>query len=120
MEAFQEGLGPFTWMTTFGFSGASLDEVPGIEAAGSDFMEAIFTNPSGTVSVAADQAGRTVYVIQSDSFQPGMDELREQFKQPTNRFMSMMLGNGANQIVGGYFEKMDKQNDFEDYTSAQE
>ena len=28
-----------------------------------------------------------------------------------------MLGNGANQIVGGYFEKMDKQNDFEDYTS---
>lgn len=120
MEAFQEGLGPFTWMTAFGFSGASLGVVPGIEAAGSDFMEAIFTNPSGTVSVAADQSGRTVYVIQSDSFQPGMDELREQFKQPTNRFMSMMLGNGANQIVGGYFEKMDKQNDFEDYTSAQE
>ena len=29
--------------------------------------------------------------------------------------MSMRLGNGANQIVGGYFEKMDKQNDFEDY-----
>lgn len=120
IEAFQEGLGPFTWMTAFGFSGASLGVVPGIEAAGSDFMEAIFTNASGTVSVAADQSGRTVYVIQSDSFQPGIDELREQFKQPTNRFMSMMLGNGANQIVGGYFEKMDKQNDFEDYTSALE
>ena len=61
-------------------------------------MEAIFTNPSGTVNVAADQSGQTVYVIQSDSFQPGMDELR-QFKQPTNRFMSMMLGNGANQSL---------------------
>ncbi|MBL6725859.1 MAG: hypothetical protein ISQ09_12295 [Rubripirellula sp.] len=118
VDALQEGLGPFTWMTSFGFSGASLGVVPGIELAGADFMKAVFTNDAGTVSVATDQSGRMVYVLQADGFQPGVDELREQFKQPTNRFMSMMLGNGASQIVGGYFERMDEKSRFQDFTSS--
>ena len=119
-EAIQEGLGPFSWMTSFGFQGASIGVVPGIEYAGADFMKAVFTNEAGTVSVAVDQPGETVYVLQADSFQPSVEDLREQFKQPTNRFMSTMLGNGASEIVGGYFERMDDTSRFKDLTTSGE
>ena len=119
-DALQEGLGPFSWMTSFGFQGASLSVVPGVEAAGGEFMEAVFTNEPGSVSVAVDLSGNTVYVIQTDSFQPGIEELQEQFKQPTNRFMSMMLGNGAGEIVRGYFERMDDKSEYKDLTISNE
>jgi len=119
-EAIQEGLGPFSWMTSFGFQGASIGVVPGIEYAGADFMKAVLTNEAGTVSVAVDQPGETVYVLQADSFQPSVEDLREQFKQPTNRFMSTMLGNGASEIVGGYFERMDDTSRFKDLTTSGE
>ena len=118
-DLLKEGLGPFTWMTSFGMQGASIGVVPEVKAAGVDFMKAVFTNEAGTVSVATDQPGKMVYVIQSDSFQPGEDELHDQFKQPVNRFMSMMLGNNAGEIVGGYFENMDKKTKFKDQTGLE-
>lgn len=118
-DSLKEGLGPFTWMTSLGMSGASIGTVPEIEAAGADFMKVVFTNEAGTISVATDQPGDVVYLIQADSFQPGEEELHEQFKQPMNRFMSMMLGNNAGEIVGGYFEKMDEKTKFKDLTAVE-
>lgn len=118
-DSLKEGLGPFTWMTSLGMSGASIGTVPEIEAAGADFMKVVFTNEAGTISVATDQPGDVVYIIQADSFQPGEEELHEQFKQPMNRFMSMMLGNNAGEIVGGYFEKMDEKTKFKDLTAVE-
>lgn len=118
-DSLKEGLGPFTWMTSLGMSGASIGTVPEIEAAGADFMKVVFTNEAGTISVATDQSGDVVYLVQADSFQPGEEELHEQFKQPMNRFMSMMLGNNAGEIVGGYFEKMDEKTKFKDLTAVE-
>lgn len=120
LDALREGLGPFTWMQSFNFQGVSISAVPGIEAAGKEFMKAVFTNEPGTISVAVDQPGNTVYLIQADQFQPEMTELQEQFKQTTNRFESMMIGNGGNEIIVDYFDRLDEKSQFKDLTKADE
>ena len=120
LDALREGLGPFTWMQSFNFQGVSISAVPGIEAAGKEFMKAVFTNEPGTISVAVDQPGNTVYLIQADQFQPEMTELQEQFKQTTNRFESMMIGNGGNEIIVDYFDRLDEKSQFKDLTKLDE
>ncbi len=118
MENFKEDLGPFTWMNSFGFAGATIGNVPELDSVGNDFMKAVFESEPGKLQVAANQSGSTVYVVEPESFEPGLEELHRQFKQPTNRVMAMLLGNGANPIITEFFEDLDEQAKFKDLTAT--
>lgn len=54
------------------------------------------------------------------SYEPGLDELRRQFKQPTNRVMAMLLGNGAAPIINDFFKDLDEKAKFKDLTETQQ
>jgi hypothetical protein len=102
-------LGPFSWMDSFGFSGASIGNVPELDSVGEEFMNKVFTTEVGQHAVAMNQPGRVVYVVTPTQFTPSIDELREQFKQPTNRMMAMFIGNDAGPIISGFFDSVDKK-----------
>ena len=116
----KEGLGPFKWMNMFGFSGATIGNVPELNSVGDDFMKAVFTTDVNGVSAAMNQNGQAVYVVKPTAFSPAPDELREQFKQPTNRMMTRMLGNNSNEVVAEFFESVDEAADFKDYLTNPE
>lgn len=118
LDNFKEGLGPFTWMNSFGFAGATIGNVPELDSVGDAFMKAVFENEPGELKIAENQPGRVIYIVQPEAFQPSIEELRNQFKQPTNRLMAMLLGNGANSIINDFFEGLDEKANFQDLTGA--
>ncbi len=120
LDNFKEALGPFSWMNSFGFAGATIGNVPELDSVGDEFMKAVFEGEPGKPAVAENQSGRVVYVVEPDTFEPGMDELRRQFKQPTNRMMAMLLGNGAAPIINEFFEDLDEKAKFKDLTATRE
>jgi hypothetical protein len=111
-ENFQEGLGPFSWMDSFGFQGATIGNVPELDSVGPAFMEAVFNSPVAQYSAASNQPGRVVYVVTPTKFEPSLDELRRQFKEPTNRMMAMMVGNDSGEIINAFFESVDEKSGF--------
>jgi hypothetical protein len=62
-----------------------------------------------------NQPGRVFYVVKPTKFDPPLEALRRQFKQPTNRMMAMLLGNDTGPIIQGFFESVEKQAGFTDY-----
>ncbi|MDA1052484.1 MAG: hypothetical protein O3C40_18665 [Planctomycetota bacterium] len=75
---------PFSWMSTgstpFGGAGApTLSQVDGVEAAGNDFMKAVFSLKPGEVGVAVDQPQAMVYVVRIAAETPSEEILKEQF-----------------------------------------
>jgi hypothetical protein len=111
-ENLQENLGPFSWMDSFGFQGATIGNVPELDSVGPTFMEAAFNSPVGQYSAALNQPGRVVYVVKPTKFEPSLDELRRQFKEPTNRMMAMMVGNDAGEIINSFYESVDEKTGF--------
>ncbi len=120
MENYKDDLGPFTWMNSFGFAGATIGNVPELDSVGEEFMKAVFESEPGKLQVADSQSGRVVYVVDPVSYEPGLDELRRQFKQPTNRVMAMLLGNGAAPIINDFFKDLDEKAKFKDLTETQQ
>lgn len=113
-DNFHQDLGPFTWMDSFGFQGATIGNVPELDSVGDKFMSAVFTTDEGKVSTAVNQPERVVYVVQPNKFEPSTDELRAQFKQPVNRMMARMVASDITDIRRGYYESMDKEMSFEE------
>lgn len=69
--------GPFSWLTygslspmAWGSQSPRLSEVPGVEAPGNDFMQAVFRLPVGGVGVAMNQPKTTVYIVRPLEFEP--------------------------------------------------
>ena len=60
MENFKEDLGPFTWMNSFGFAGATIGNVPELDSVGNDFMKAVFESEPGKLQVATNQSGSPI------------------------------------------------------------
>ncbi len=115
VDQIREGLGPFTWMNSFGFQGATIGNVPELDSVGDEFMKAVFTTETGGVAVAANQPQSVIYVVTPTRFEPALEELRRQFKQPTNRMMAMLLGNGTSKIISDFYENVDEQAGFVSY-----
>jgi hypothetical protein len=108
-----EGLGPFSWMQSFGFGGAFLGNVPKLDSVGEEFMEKVFSTEISKLGAAANLPERVIYIVEPTEFQPSIDDLRERFKQPRERMMASMLGNeDAGTVYQGFFESTDKRTGF--------
>ncbi|TWT65316.1 hypothetical protein [Allorhodopirellula solitaria] len=109
-----EGVGPFSWLDQVGFMQTVPAEVPELDAVGDDFMRAVFTTKVGQYAVAANDPQTVYYVVTPTEFQPEMDLLREQFRQPQQRIMAQMLGSqDARKLIGGYLQSVDRETSFE-------
>lgn len=116
---FYEGLGPFTWMNSFGFQGATMGNVPELDSVGNEFMRATFTTEIEKLAVAPNEPQRVFYVIQPTKFEPTVEELQEQFKQPVNRMMARMVATDLNQVLGGFYESVDEKAGFESFVESE-
>ncbi|KAA1259457.1 hypothetical protein LF1_19900 [Rubripirellula obstinata] len=116
---FYDGLGPFTWMNSFGFSGATIGNVPELDSVGNEFMAATFNTEEGNFSVAPNQPERVFYVVQPTKFEPAVEELQEQFKQPVNRMMARMVSTDINEVLSGYYDSVDEKAGFESFVEAE-
>ncbi len=114
MSNLNENLGPFTWMDSFGFQGATIGNVPQLDSVGHEFMKAVFTTDESKFASAPNGPGRVVYVVQPTKFEPSTEELRRQFKQPVNRMMARMVATDIGDIRQGYYESLDKSTGFEE------
>ena len=113
-DNFNETVGPFSWLEQVGFMQTVVSEVPQLDAVGEDFMRAVFTTSAGKTSVAANDAKSVYYVVRPIEFQPEVEQLREQFRQPQQRFMAQMLGNSdARNLLLGVYESVDERTGFE-------
>lgn len=84
---------PFAWMTAggFGFGQPEYSTVPGIELAGREFMQGVFSlKPNGT-GVAPNEAHKIVYVVRLLSQDPDEERLRTQFLESGYNNMVLML-----------------------------
>lgn len=118
-DNFYEGLGPFTWMNSFGFSGATIGNVPELDSVGNDFMEATFNTEENKLSVAPNQPQRVFYVVQPTKFEPSTEDLQEQFKQPVNRMMARMVSSDINEVLSDYYDSVDEKAGFESFVEAE-
>ncbi|NND99598.1 MAG: hypothetical protein HKN47_19960, partial [Pirellulaceae bacterium] len=117
----KKGLGPFSWMQSFGFGGAFLGNVPELDSVGEEFMGKVFSTELGELGVAANLPERVIYIVKPTDFQPSMDELKERFKQPMSRQMAMLLGTeDAGSIYQGFYEAMDERTGFNYVTPEEE
>lgn len=107
------GVGPFPWLDQVGFMQTVPASVPELDAVGGEFMQAVFKSETGTHAVAPNDAESVYYVVTPTEFQPSLEDLREQFRQPQQRFMAQLLGNDdAREIVRGFYESVDERTGF--------
>ncbi len=110
---YKSGLGPFSWMQSFGNFGAFLGNIKELDSVGEEFMEQVFTTKPGNVSVAANLPERIIYIVKPIEFQPSMDDLRERFKQPQSRDAAATLGiEDAETVLQGFFTATDERTGF--------
>jgi hypothetical protein len=100
---------PFSWLTTgslaFGSGQPSLSTVPGIDLAGTEFMEAVFSLQPGQAGVAPNQSHRTLYVVRVVSQDPPDDVLKEQFLESGLNMQVRMVA--RNEVLGTSYELFD-------------
>ena len=84
---------PFSWLSTgslaFGFGEPSLSTIPGIDLAGHEFMEGVFSLHPGETGIAPDQPHKKVYVVRVLTQEPTDDVLKEQFLESGLNFQVM-------------------------------
>ncbi|MCI0361578.1 MAG: hypothetical protein L0211_24095 [Planctomycetaceae bacterium] len=105
---------PFSWLTTgstaFQSRSPSLSAVPGIDLAGTEFMEGVFRLKPSEAGVAPNQSHRTVYVVRVVSQEPTDDVLREQFLESGGNREVMMVAQGEMMRTRyDLFEGLDKE-----------
>lgn len=84
---------PFSWMSPggFGFGQPELSQVPGIELAGREFMQAVFALKSGDTGAAPNEAHSKVFVVHIVSQDPDDERLRQQFLESGYNQLVLML-----------------------------
>ncbi|MCC9656963.1 hypothetical protein [Rhodopirellula halodulae] len=108
------GLGPFSWLDMVGMMQTTIGNVPELDSVGTEFMQAVFSTEAGNVGVGANAPQTVIYVVQPKEFQPEMDQLREQFSQPQQRFMAQFMGSEeTNNIIRGFYETINERTGFE-------
>jgi hypothetical protein len=84
-------------MTTGGFGFGQppeLSQVQGVELAGREFMQSVFSLKPGQTGAAPNQAHRIVYVVRVLTHDPDEDRLRTQFLESGYNQMVLMLARG--------------------------
>jgi hypothetical protein len=104
---------PFSWLTTgslaFGFGQPSLSNVLGVDLAGQEFMEGVFSLSPGEAGLAPNQAHTTVYVVRVLSQEPTEDVLREQFLETGSSAESLFIArNEMFQTSRDWYEELEK------------
>ncbi len=112
-DNFYEGLGPFSWLDSFG-RGVTMGNVPELDSVGEDFMAAVFETALDHYQIAPNQPQRVFYVVRPTKFEPSIDELRQQFRQPANRRMITAVDAGIGSVLGEFYESIDEQAGFAD------
>lgn len=107
-------LGPFSWLNQVGFMQTTIGNVEQLDNVGQAFMQAVFNTQVGGAAVGPNQPRSVFYVVKPTKFQPDVEELRERFKQPQQRFMALLLGNeDARELVRGFYQSVDQRTGFE-------
>jgi hypothetical protein len=75
-------IGPFSWLTQ-PIAQASgeprLTALSGVQQAGNDFMKAVFALSPSEIGVASNEPQTVYYVVQVESEEPPLDDLRQEF-----------------------------------------
>jgi hypothetical protein len=108
-ENYFEGLGPVSAINPFGRGGVVPGNIPELDSVGEAFMESAFGAEVGGVGVAFNAPQRVVYLISPTNFEPSMDSLKEQFRQPFNRQIASMIPSGAAKVQAGFIESVQKK-----------
>lgn len=92
---------PFTWMTTggFGMGQPEMSAVPGIELAGREFMQSVFSLKPKESGVSPNQAHSRIYVVKAVSQEPDDERLRSQFAEMGYNQLILMLAGGERQFT---------------------
>ncbi|MEM1227961.1 MAG: hypothetical protein AAGJ40_19910 [Planctomycetota bacterium] len=107
-------LGPFTWLDQVGFMQTTIGNVPQLDSVGEEFMTSVFSTPIGEAAVAANGPQSVIYVVTPTELQPDVEQLQDQFKQPQQRFMALLLGSqDARELMNGFFKAVDERTGFE-------
>ena len=107
-------VGPFSWMTMFGFGQAMIGNVPELDSVGEEFMKTVFAAESGQWVIAANQPESVIYLVRPSEFQPSMEELRRRFLQPQERIMATFIESGPMQSIrDGFIQGIDERTSFE-------
>ncbi len=111
---FFESVGPFSWMTSFGFGmRAFMGSVPELDRVGEAFMRQVFTSERNVWGVAPNDPETVFYVVRPTEFSPSTDELHQRFTQPAQRFQTNSLAvEEAIKIQQGEVELLDKRTGF--------
>ena len=104
---FNENVGPFTWLNSFGQFGVSIGNVRELNDVGEEFMRSVFSKDEASAGVGPNRAKDVYYVFVVKSFEPSMEELREQFRQPINRRMAASIGTGAPEIQRSFQQSLE-------------
>ena len=101
-----------TGSLAFGSGSPSLSAVPGIDLAGVEFMEAVFSLQPGQTGVAPNQSHRTLYVVRVVSQEPTDDVLKEMFlesglSRPVQMVAQSDLMQTGREMFAGLNKEMD-------------
>jgi len=115
-----EALGPFSWMTSFGFGmQATMGEVPELDNVGEAFMRQVFNGEREKWGVAPNAPETVFYVVRPTEFSPSTEELYSRFTQLLQRFQANSLAvEEAIRLRDGYYEAVDKRVGFKWNESA--
>ena len=118
-ENLKTDLGPFKWLDSFG-RGVTMGNVPQLDAVGEEFMAAVFEADVDQYRIAANEPERVIYIVKPTNFEPSVDELRQQFRQPKNRAALAAIDPGIGSVLGEFYESIDKKAGFADLTVTEQ
>jgi hypothetical protein len=88
--------GSFSWLTRGNVpenpmgGPLRISQIEGLQHLGDSFMETVFSLQAGATGVAANEPKDTVYIVRASEFEPGVDQLRDQFaKEPPNSYRAI-------------------------------
>ncbi len=101
---------PFTWMTALGGE-PRLSGVPALrDVVGGEFMQRIFSTPSGQAVVAPNAGHSIYYVCRVVEFSPSESELRERFQaDPLKSGPFAIARQESDMMLSGWFGNIEQQ-----------
>ncbi len=96
----------FTWMTGAAQMNPFLSEVEGIDTAGPEFMQKVFSTPAGEVGAAANAPKTIYYAFKAIEFLPEKAELEKRFSEDTIRgsYRALAFDDARDTFVAWYTE----------------
>jgi hypothetical protein len=107
--------GPFSWMTVgaVAFDPSAnrprLSNVHGVQNAGRDFMQAVFSATPDQIVVAMNEPKSDVYVVQIKSFEPSREDLEQRFLFEDFRAYSPLAIGDEETLYFDWLRSLDKQ-----------